>query len=134
MKKTGIIAISCYIISLISWVVYFIQDEKAYKETNSYNQKVIVVGKDKIQNSSHPYVFACHPLNSEKFNDFVFHPDFCLYNKVKVGDAIITDIPLIACNYNTTCRDNCMIITIVSAILGVLFSLIFWIQMMMEEM
>lgn len=112
--------ISFYLISMISFIAYLNQSNN--EERNCDDKKVIVVGKDKIPNkyANQVYVFACHPLNSEKFKDFDFHPSFCLYNKVKVGDTIITDIPLNACRNQSICSVIYLLVSIISVLLGLI--------------
>lgn len=123
MKKSKIIIISFYLISVISFIGYLIQRNN--EKIDTHNQKVIVTGKDKFTERQ-TYIFACHPLDSEKINDFADYPDFCVYNKVKVGDTIITDIPLYSCrnqpNFNS---DAYFIISVICCLIGLIANFVY---------
>lgn len=117
MRKLEKLTIAFYLTAVISFVLFLFQFKNERIITN--NQKAVVIGKDKFPDKSLTYVFACHPLDSEKFNDFIVKPDFLLYNKTKVGDTIVTDIPVYSCrNQPSICSDLFLAISIISAILG----------------
>lgn len=111
------LTIAFYLTAVISFVIFLFQLRNERIITN--NQKAVVIGKDKFPDESLTYVFACHPLDSEKFNDFITKPDFLLYNKTKVGDTIVTDIPMYVCrNQPPICSDALFFISILSVIFG----------------
>ena len=118
MKKIKIITIAFYLISIILFIAFLIQINN--ENAIGHNQKAIVVAKDKVStNNGNTYVFACHPLNSEKLKDFDFHPTFCLYNEVEVGGTIIVkDVPMDA--YRNQSFPSCfyLMFTIISALIA----------------
>lgn len=116
IRKLEKITIAFYLTAVISFVIFLFQLRNERIITN--NQKAVVIGKDKFSENL-TYVFACHPLDSEKFNDFIIKPDFCLYNKTKVGDTIVTNIPIYVCrNQPPICSDILLFISILSVIFG----------------
>lgn len=132
MRKLEKITIAFYLTSVISFVVFLFQYRNEEIITN--NQKAVVIGKDKFSENL-TYVFACHPLDSEKFNDFIIKPDFCLYNKTKVGDTIVTDIPIYVCrNQPPICSDTYLFISIISVILGLCFNFGILFEMFLEDL
>lgn len=111
------LTIAFYLTAIISFVLFLFQFRNERIITN--NQKAVVIGKDKFPDKDLTYVFACHPLDSEKFNDFITKPDFLLYNKTKVGDTIVTDIPIYVCRNQPPIRGDFFLAnSIISAILG----------------
>lgn len=126
------LTIAFYLTAVISFVLFLFQFKNERIITN--NQKAVVIGKDKFSENL-TYVFACHPLDSEKFNDFIIKPDFCLYNKTKVGDTIVTDIPIYVCrNQPPICSDTYLFISIISVILGLCFNFGILFEMFLEDL
>ena len=132
MRKLEQITIAFYLTAVISFVIFLFQFRNERIITN--NQKAVVIGKDKFPDKSLTYVFACHPLDSEKFNDFIIKPDFLLYNKTKVGDTIVTDVPIYVCrNQPPICSDILLFISIISVILGLGSNLVILFKMFLED-
>lgn len=126
------ITLAFYLTAVISLVISLFQfnNEKIITD----NQKVVVTGKDKFPDKDLTYVFACHPLNSEKFNDFIIKPDFLLYNKTKVGDTIVTDIPIYVCrNQPSISSDILFFISILSVIFGFGSNFVILLEMTLED-
>lgn len=132
MRKLGQITIAFYLTAIISFVLFLFQFRNERIITN--NQKAVVIGKDKFPDKSLTYVFACHPLDSEKFNDFIVKPDFLLYNKTKIGDTIVTDIPAYVCrNQPPISSDSFFFISIISAIFGLGANFVILLDMIFED-
>ncbi len=126
------LTIAFYLTAIISFVLFLFQFKNERIITN--NQKAVVIGKDKFSDKSLTYVFACHPLDSEKFNDFIVKPDFLLYNKIKVGDTIVTDIPIYVCRSQPLiCSDILFFISIISVIFGLGSNFVILLEMYLED-
>jgi hypothetical protein len=126
------LTIAFYLTAIISFVLFLFQFRNERIITN--NQKAVVIGKDKFPDKSLTYVFACHPLDSEKFNDFITKPDFLLYNKTKVGDTIVTDIPVYSCrNQSYISSDILFFISILSVIFGLGSNFVILLEMTLED-
>lgn len=126
------LTIAFYLTAIISFVLFLFQFRNEKIITN--NQKAVVIGKDKFSDKSLTYVFACHPLESEKFNDFITKPDFLLYNKTKIGDTIVTDIPVYVCrNQPPISSDAFFFISIISAIFGLGSSFVILLEINLED-
>lgn len=126
------LTIAFYLTAIISFVLFLFQFRNERIITN--NQKAVVIGKDKFPDKSLTYVFACHPLDSEKFNDFIAKPDFLLYNKTKVGDTIVTDIPVYSCrNQPPISSDILFFISILSVIFGLGSNFCILLEMTLED-
>jgi hypothetical protein len=123
------LTIAFYLTAVISFVLFLFQFRNERIITN--NQKVVVIGKDKFPEY---YVFACHPLDSEKFNDFITKPDFLLYNKTKIGDTIVTDIPVYVCrNQPPISSDTLFFISILSVIFGLGANFVILLEINLED-
>ena len=133
MRKLERITIAFYLTAIISFVIFLFQFKNERIITN--NQKAVVIGKDKFSDKSLTYVFACHPLESEKFNDFITKPDFLLYNKTKIGDTIVTDIPVYSCRNQPSIisSDILFFISILSAIFGLGSSFVILLEINLED-
>ena len=132
MRKLGQITIAFYLTAIISFVLFLFQFRNERIITN--NQKAVVIGKDKFPDKSLTYIFACHPLDSEKFNDFITKPDFLLYNKTKIGDTIVTDIPAYVCrNQPPISSDSFFFISIISVIFGLGSHFVILLDMIFED-